>query len=378
MKRIIAMLISIISANALVNAQILPTVNPYSIGPEGRSVEDLKDFAKPNQMVSILPNRPVVATDYAGNKQYYTSAGKLALTISKEGNITFSLNSISKTLDASGNLIKTEKNVIGTNIKKIENEFGEIISYKEMGFGGNVIREYDKDKNLTKTYMYDAYGKTVVSITNEMTKGKTVFNEKGLAIYDQDHEGNRMAEYEYDSNNKLILKTDIYGNKTHYDKNQNAIYVEDKEGIVISKYNYDYDNKGNYVLQSMYDPSTRETTYFKDGKQQYTKNSAGAVVIDYVWNGSNLVFTFNRGNQETSWYDIDGKILYVTFNEQIISKNLYYKGQLVGMWNARTNQVTVYKNERRELILQLEEQEEPTAEDVKLWIDAGLVEQKYL
>jgi hypothetical protein len=34
--------------------------------------------------------------------------------------------------------------------------------------------------------------------------------------------------------------------------------------------------------------------------------------------------------------------------------------------------------ERRELVLQLEDDEEPTAEDVKQWIDAGLIDQKYL
>ncbi|MDR1244635.1 MAG: hypothetical protein LBJ98_01490, partial [Endomicrobium sp.] len=57
---------------------------------------------------------------------------------------------------------------------------------------------------------------------------------------------------------------------------------------------------------------------------------------------------------------------------------LYYKGQLVGIWDVRKGQVTIFKNERKELVLQLAENEEPTAEDVKIWIDMGLVELAHL
>jgi hypothetical protein len=210
-----------------------------------------------------------------------------------------------------------------------------------------------------------------------MTKGRTVF-EHGLAKYDEDFEGNRTAVYQYGANNRLVLKTDMYGNKTHYDDKQNVTYTENKEGLVIARYNYEYDQNGNYVILSSYDPSTRETTFYKNGKQQYTKNASGAIITDYIWNGSKLIYTFNRTNHETTWYDIDGKTLYTAYDNELISKNLYYKGQLVGIWDVRKGQVTIFKNERKELVLQLAENEEPTAEDIKIWVDRGLVELAHL
>jgi hypothetical protein len=261
-------------------------------------------------------------------------------------------------------------------MKVVKNEFGEIISYKETGFGGNIVKEYDKDKNLKKSYTYDMYGKNLSYVTDEMTKGRTVF-KNGQAKYDEDFEGNRTAIYNYDEKNRLVSKVDMYDNTTYYDDKGNVTHTENKEGLVIARYNYEYDQNGNNVLVSSYDPSTRETTYYKNGKQQYVKNASGTIITDYMWNGSKLVYTFNRTNQETTWYDREGKTLYTTFNNELVSKNLYYKGQLVGIWDAK-GQITIFKNERRELILQLTENEEPTAEDVKTWIDMGLIESAHL
>jgi hypothetical protein len=176
-------------------------------------------------MFEILPNRPVASTDASGNRQYFTPTGHLAVSISKDGHVTFNLSNMSKTVDAQGNLVSTEENISGTNMKVVKNEFGEVISYKETGFGGNIVKEYDKDKNLTKSYTYDTYGKNLSYVTDEMTKGRTVF-ENGLAKYDEDFEGNRTAVYQYDDNNRLTLKIDMYGNKTHYDDKQNVTYTE--------------------------------------------------------------------------------------------------------------------------------------------------------
>jgi len=351
-KNLSAVLLSIFLISSSAHA-FLPMPNPYKMGPEGRSVEDLRDFAKPNQMFQILPNRPIVATDSSGSRLYYTPTGKLAVSISKDGNSTFSLNGITKTRDSEGNITSVSKNVKGTNRIEIKNEFGEILSYKETGLGGKVMKEYDKDNNLTKTFEYNKYGKTISAITNEMTKGKTVFDEKGLAAYELDFEGNRMAKYEYDDKNRLKMKTDVYGNMTHYAANGEMMYTENKDGIVLQKYNYSYDDRGNYSLESSIDPTTRDITYYKNGKQTVTKNYMGAVITDYLWHGSKLVATFNRENQETTWYDRDGKTLYTSFNNQAISKNLYNEGQLVGVWDVRTNQVTIFKNERKALVMQL-------------------------
>jgi hypothetical protein len=329
-------------------------------------------------MVSILPNRPVQATDSSGNRQFYTTTGTLALSISKDGSVTFSISGQSKTMDAKGNLEREEKNIVGTNISEVKNEFGEVIAYRQKGLGGEVVKEYDKDKNLTKTYIYDSYGKRMVASVNELTKAKTVFDDKGRAIYDLDYEGNRTAKYEYNDNNMLTTKIDMYGNKTHYDGSQNPTYVENKEGMVINEYIYIKDEKGNLFLDKTYDKRSGETTYFKDGKQQYTRDQSGAVITEYCWNGSKMIYSFDKTNNETTWYDIDGKALYVAINDEIISKNLYYNGQLIGVWDKRNGEVTVFKNERRELTLKIDEGLEPTGKMIQAWVDAGLIDQKYL
>ena len=159
MKKLYPILLSIIFTAGTVNASFLKMNNPYVIGPEGRTVEDLRSFARPNQMFRVMPNRPVVATDASGARLYYTPTGKLAVSINKSGETTFSLNGVTKTMDSKGNLTSVTKNVKGTNISEVQNEFGEIIGYKETGYGGKVIREYDKDKNLTRTINYNEYGK---------------------------------------------------------------------------------------------------------------------------------------------------------------------------------------------------------------------------
>jgi len=266
-----------------------------------------------------------------------------------------------------------------------------------------VVNEYDKDKNHTKQYIYDEYGKTISAVVNIMTQGRTVYDESGKPAYELDYEGNRMAKYEYDDYGRMASKTDAYGNKTFFDGNGNLTRTENQDGIVLCSYNYVYDENNNYVLFTSFDPTTRNTTYYENGKQTVTKNHAGAVTVDYFWNGSKLVATFDRGSQETTWYDIDGRSLYTSFNDQLISKNLYYNGQLVGIFDVRSNQVTIFKNERRELTLQLgdfpeydpanpdslynpEDPEdvraaagpEPTAEDIKEWIAAGLLDHKYI
>jgi hypothetical protein len=410
MKKINVILLSIIFTAGTLNASFLPAPNPYVIGPEGRTVEDLRDFARPNQMFAIMPNRPIVATDASGARQYFTPNGQLALSVSKDGSTTFSLQGTTKTKDSEGNLTSVSRNIAGTNMIEVTNEFQEVISYKETGLGGKVVREYDKDNNVTKTFNYDAYGKNITSIVNEMTKGRTIFDEKGLATYDLDYEGNRMAKYEYDDSNRLASKTDVYGNVSTFDGNGAMIQTVSKDGDVLSRYNYKYDDKGNYTLESVFDPSTKNTTYFENGKQTVTKNHAGAVVTDYVWDGSKMVYSFDRESQQTTWYDRDGKTLYTSYNNQMISKNLYYKGQLVGIWDVRSHQVTVLKNERRELAVSLgnngkpsgtyeyeytdadgntttisgpsdvefDEVIEPTAEDVKMWLDLGIVDKKFM
>jgi hypothetical protein len=281
--------------------------------------------------------------------------GKLAVSFDKDGKATFSLGNVTKTRDNEGNITSISKNIKGTNMVEVTNEFGEVLSYKELGFGGKVVAMYDKEKNLTATYNYNKYGTGLLSIVNEMTKGMTVFDENtGLAMYDLDFEGYRTAKYIYGNNNKLTEKVDVYGNITYFDGNGAVTHTTDKNGIVMSKYNYKYDDNGNYVLESVLNPMTRETTYFdENGRQTVTKNHAGAISVDYLWMGSKLVASFARESQQTTWYEVDGKAIYTTFNDEIISKNLFFEGKHVGIWDAKLNQVTVLQNERREVVIQL-------------------------
>ena len=355
MKKINSVLLSMIFIAGTLNASFLPTPNPYSIGPDGRSVDSLKFYSPPNRNYHILPNRPLIATDSSGNRLCFTPTGKLAASYSKDGKFTFTLGNVTKTTDAEGNLTGVSRVVKGTNMVEVRNEFGEVLSYQELGFGGKVVAAYDNEKNLTATYYYDKYGKGIDRIVNEMTKGMTVFDQNtGLAMYDIDYEGNRVGRYIYDDKNRLAEKVDVYGNTTYFDDNGNPTHTSDKDGLVISRYNYKYDDKENYVLENVTDPRTGNITYFDvNGKQTVTKNAFGAVIHDFLWMGSKLIATFDRQSQETTWYSVDGKTMYTTFNDEVISKHLFFEGQLVGIWNVRTNQVTVLKNERQELVLQL-------------------------
>jgi YD repeat-containing protein len=296
---------------------------------------------------------------------YYTPTGKLAVSVSKNGETVFSLNGGTITKDVKGNVVQVTKNIKGTNLIEISNALGEVKGYQETGFGGKVVREYDQDKNLTKTINYTSYGKKITSVVNELSKATTVYDDRGLATYETDYEGNRTAKYEYDDKNRITAKTDIYGNVTHFSENGETLYVEDKRGVVLNQYNYKYDKDGNYILDSSYEPLTGDTTYFEDGRQTVVKNAEGAVIGEFFWTGTKLTAFFNKSNGETTWYDVAGKSTYTTFGDQVVAKDLYYKGQFVGVWDERTKQATIFYNERRELVLNLEEWGEPTAEDIK-------------
>ena len=150
MKRIQALIISLlflITNN--IQASFLQGPNPYSFGPQGRSVSDLRDFAKPKDMVRILPNRPVVATDSSGSRVYYSSDGKLSLSISKDGSMSFSLGGVTKGYNSDGELKNVSRTLKGKGLlQEIKNEKNEVIGYKALNGKGRVSETYDKDMNL--------------------------------------------------------------------------------------------------------------------------------------------------------------------------------------------------------------------------------------
>ncbi|MDD2523941.1 MAG: hypothetical protein WCS83_05145 [Endomicrobiia bacterium] len=517
MKKIQVLIISILFLTCNLQASLFESPQPYSFGPEGRTMADLRDFAKPKQMASILPNRPVAATDSSGARVYYTPDGKMTLTVAKDGTMTFSLGGVTKEKDSLGNLTKTTTAIKGSgNLYEIKNEFDEVIGYKALDGEGNTSIEYDKDMNKTKTYNYGLFGKTISYVVDEMTKEKTTYDQYGREMAKYDADGYILSTYQYedvsyeygDGKNLVVVKNDqdlgqgllvtkkdyqvsidtenkttsVVNTTTFFDKEGLATHVTDSNGFTVTKYNYDQDDKGNKVLTSAINVLTKEKTYYENGKETVTKNDQDVVVkkyywegskllytinlasdgstsettvydidgtelyttfknitynddgtidkvmgnddevweqyyykedaegnkiIDYVenvqdktktyyddegrqtvtkdedgnitkdynWNGNTLIYVFDRTTQTTQWYNADKEVVYETFNERIITKNIYNNGQLVGRWNAQDKTVAILINEREWLSITAEE--EPTANDITKIISlASLIEKK--
>ena len=519
MKRIQALVISLLFLMTNnIQASFLQGPNPYSFGPQGRTVADLRDFAKPKSMVRILPNRPVVATDSSGNRVYYTPDGKMTLSISKDGSMSFSLAGVTKGYNSDGELKSVSRTMKGKGLlQEVRNEKDEVLGYKTLTGKGKVERTYDKDKNLTATYVYKGQGSKLDYIQNEMTKSRTYFDDygremctrdfdgyimktflytdteyvvdekdenrmtllanktesnptntgllvsvrefvakptadvekneetgevkgkvetdkfayaetffdlEGKTLYTKDADGYTTKEYHYkqdDKGNKIMdyLLDVMTGNKTYYDEHGPASYtVNDKDSVItryfdgytvnvrdgfvteVTKYdidgkelyttlkNIEYDTDGtikkvidteeegddkvwheyvyttdkdgkkviDYVINhSDLDFGGMDTyTWYEDGKPVYTTESSARpvddkatnILRDYSWNGDTLVFTFDRKTENTHWYNVNKELVYITFNERVISKNIYNKGQLVGKWDAQKNETTIYINER--------------------------------
>ena len=494
-----------------VNASFLQTPNPYSFGPEGRTVSDLRDFAKPNQMVRILPNMPVASTDSEGNRVYYTPDGKMTLSVAKDGSMSFSLGGITKSLDSDGEIKNITKSLKGSGLlQEIRNNNNEIVGYTALNGDGKTSVVYDKDKNITATYHYTGQGAKLDYVQNEMTKGRTYYDEYERPKVDVDvdgyvlktyqygdvsylldesdttrktvvtvesknmeYKGNLFSTREYSFNFKNVGKGEVLAESvystTYYDKEGAVVYTKNSEGVETSVYIYKRNTKGDKVLDYILDNLTKNATYFnEDGTRNCTKNDKGAIVTKYYddkkysvnfnrdnslevtkydidgkelyttlknvsynedgtidkvmdekgtvlekyeyvndnegnqvikyvenlidgtktyyddqqrqiytekngeiikefnWNGNTLIYTFDTKTQLTQYYNMDKDLVYVAFNERIISKNIYNKGQLVGKWDAQNNQVVVYINERS--WISVVANEEPTAEMINALI----------
>ena len=363
-----------------IQASLFQAPNPYSFGPQGRAVSDLRDFAKPKQMVNILAGRPVVATKSDGTRVYYTPDGKMSLAIKENGEMSFSLSGYSKSLDKFGNLrseVVTHKN----NLQEVKNEFGETQSYNQLDGNGNVIISYDKDMNKTATYDYGKYGKKLESSINEMTKQKTVYDEheRPMAVYTA--EGRIITTYQYTdvdydtdqdcleliitkkevktdstkmetsknymsvSDDVDVLNSEMKGHfecsVTHYkDDGVSVDYVVNANGETIAYYCYDKDIYGNEVLTSVFNPKTQERTFYENGKQSYTVNAKGGKIKQYYWEGSKFLFSVDLG-EDGKWirttnsdnittysnivYNKDGTINTVSDENGNIIEKYYYK-----------------------------------------------------
>ena len=199
MKKLQALIISLfflISNN--VYASFLQGPNPYSFGPQGRSVSDLRDFAKPKNMVKILPNRPIVATDSEGNRLYYTPDGKMTLSIAKNGAMSFSLGGVNKSYNSDGDFSGITRTIRGSGLlQEIRNKDNQLLGYRALNGDGKVHQTFDKDGNVSATYFYTGQGANVDYVQNEMTGGRTYYDEYGRTKYEVDFNGYIQRTYLY-------------------------------------------------------------------------------------------------------------------------------------------------------------------------------------
>jgi YD repeat-containing protein len=330
------------------------------------------EFARPKDMVNILPGRPIAARDKYGNRTYFSPSGHAMLRISNDGKREFSLGAYSKETDEKGKVLRETTKSQGTNLVELKNDKGEIVGYQELGLGGRVVREYDSEMNLTRSYHYNDYGKKIEYVVDELSQSRTVYDDKGRPVYDLDFEGNKMATYQYDEDGRLEVKTDAYGNKTYFDKKGNMTATYDSKGNLLVKYEYGTTPDGHTELVSIKDMLTNNVTHFKDGKQVNVTNAQGAVIRDYFWDGAKLVCTYDRETQETTWYNINGKAMYTTFNDIKVKEWLYFKGKLVGFYDARSKSVVIYQNEREDYILNGIDNV-PNASNIQELYDKGII-----
>lgn len=341
-----------------IQASLFQAPNPYSFGPQGRAVADLRDFAKPKQMVNILAGRPVVATKSDGTRVYYTSDGKMSLSIKGNGEMTFSLGGHSKSLDKFGNL-KAEAKTLKNNLQEIRNEFGEIQSYNKLDGNGKVIASYDEDMNKTATFYYGKYGKSLEYSVNEMTKQKTVYDksERAVAVYDP--EGYILSTYQYEDvsyesaedrktliavesenkGNRLLVTTKSYLNKieddgvesgeivysmtystTYYNGDGLVTHVVDPNGITSMIYNYKKDSDGNKVLEYVLDTKTRNKTYYENNREKYVKNDKDKIITKYYWNGSKFLFSAEV-NDDGTWISTTNKDKITSYSNIVYNKD---------------------------------------------------------
>ena len=338
-------------------AEFLPEgPSAYSFGPEGRPIQDLKEFAKPNEMMSILPNRPIAARDKYGNRLYYTPTGKLAMRVGIDGSMQTSLQGKTIERDVDGNLLRTTEVTKGTNQSVTKNDKGQIIGYQDLAYGGKVVKEYDYQGNQTKTHNYDVYGKNTQFVLNELNQTRTVYGKGGTPAYDLNYEGTQIAWYKYDDKNRLTTKTDIGQNVTFFDNNGNMTLTKDMFSNTLATYNYKKDDEGHWVLDTSVSLKLDDkqngnkietVTFYKNGKPQVEKTRAGDVVKDYVYDGQTLRYTFDHSTNATDWFDLNGKTLFTTCNDALLKGYTYSKGAMVASTDYSNSTTDLYFNEQK-------------------------------
>ena len=366
MKKIQAFIISLlflITNN--IQASFLQGPNPYSFGPQGRTVSDLRDFAKPKNMARILPNRPVVATDSDGNRVYYTPDGKMTLSVSKGGAISFSLGGLSKAYNSDGELTGTTRTLRGSGLlQETRDSENRILSYTALNGDGKAALTFDKDKNLTSTFVYTGQGAKKACVINEMTGARTYYDKYERKMCETDFDGSIQRTYLYADIEYTVEETDpkrknlkisepttikegftntalptsvrdytnnIYSvkndgantnpfvyNETFFDSEEKVLYIKNSDGFITREYFYKQDDKGNKIIDYHLDKLTKNKTYYDEHeKASYTVNDKDAVITRY-YDGYTVNYNLEGNYTEVTKYDIDGKELYT------VLKNIDY------------------------------------------------------
>ncbi|MBN2407992.1 MAG: hypothetical protein JXJ19_09890 [Elusimicrobia bacterium] len=351
---------------------LMATGDPYSYVPSQiykPGADEL--FREAKKLIDVAPLRPLVVRDKKGNIMFTTSTGEVMVGLDTSGNMTFSLAGIKHhARDAQGNLTAVWEREKGSNKVYKKNEFGEVTGIEEHAMGGKTVAEYDEDGNKTKSYQYNRYGKSMEWVVDELTQSKTKFDSKGNAEYDVNFEGHIMARYRYDSAGRLEHKVDSYGNRTYFDKTGNMTRTVDMDGNTMVTYNYRKDANGNTVLSTVKDEMSGNVTIYKDNKPQEVRNNTGAIIQDYHWQGTKLIYTENLESGEVTWYK-NGERTYTTYEGKLVTEWMYHEGKLVGVWNVNSSTLTLYTHGREEVKLMYDEM--PSVDEVlDLYKERGL------
>ena len=346
----------------------------FTAGPE--NVYNISQtYRKPVEMMDILPGRPVSAHTQSGSSQYFSPKGELMLSVATDGTRTYSLKGGTKKYDKDGNLISETTRITGTDLEETKNDSGQVTGYTKLGYGGQVVAELDKDKNVERSYVYDKYGKNLEYVLNENTMVKTVYGKNGKATYDMNYEGAKTAWYNYNKDGNIESKTDIQQNVTLFDKNGNMKQTTDWTGSVVLKYNYKTDDNGNSILDTSVDKDGNITTYKNNNPLKTVSSDGSTVMREWKYEGNTLIYSHNNANNEITWYDAAGKSLYSSIDDFVTAEWMYSKGKLVGTWSNTTSTLTVYINNNRVATYQVSEK--PSADVIQGMIDSGEIKQEY-
>jgi hypothetical protein len=166
-----------------------------------------------------------------------------------------------------------------------------------------------------------------------------------------------------------------------YDATGNILESRDQYGNLLETYVYregEAGTDGKKILAYVKNEQDDSITYYDElGRQTYTKDKNGETTEEYSWNGSTLVYVFDRVTQTTKWYNQSMQDVYTTFNDRIISKNIYHNGQLIGVWDATTNKLTVMKNQTQWIVLESYGDEPSATQIVRILSFSSLIEKKY-